>query len=118
MNNFIENILTNNENLYSENIKKELEHLDITSIKESDLSILNSTLTGEINLFFFLEYKLLIEKDSKKLAYLNYLISYYLFIILTPPFSQELAIKYSENAIELDSKNEYLSWLEYVKQGN
>lgn len=118
MNTFIENILKNKENSYSENIKKELEKLDIETIKESDLSVLDSTFTEEINLLFCLEYKLLIEKDPKKLAYLNYLISYYIFIILTPPFSQELAMKYSENAIKLDYKNEYLEWLKYVKQGN
>lgn len=118
MSKFIENILTNKANLYSENIKKELENLDITIIKETDLSMSNSTPTGEFNLLFYLEYKLSIEKDKKKLAYLNYLISYYLFIILTPPFSQELSLKYSEKAIELDKKDEYLSWLEYIKQGN
>ncbi len=118
MNKFIEKILTNKENPYSENIKKELENLDIETIKESDLSILDSNFTEEINLLFLMEYKLLIEKDSKKLAYLNYLISYYIFVVLTPPFSQELALKYSKNAIELDFKNKYLDWLEYVKQGN
>lgn len=118
MNKFIENILINKENPYSEKIKKEIELIDIETISENDLSTSDSTFQDEINLLFCLEYKLSIEKDNKKLAYLNYLISYYIFVILTPPFSQEIALKYSENAIKLDNKKEYIEWIEYVKQGN
>lgn len=118
MNKFIENILINKENPYSEKIKKEIELIDIETISENDLSTSDSTFQDEINLLFCLEYKLSIEKDNKKLAYLNYLISYYIFVILTPPFSQEIALKYSENAIKLDNKEEYIEWIEYVKQGN
>lgn len=118
MDNFIRKILTNEENLYSECFKKELEDLDVTKITESDLSCSNSIPIGEVNLFFCLKYKLSMEKDIQKISYLNYLISYYIFIILTPPFSQELAMEYIKNAINLSPREEYLSWLEYVKEGN
>ena len=37
MNKFIENILINKENPYSEKIKKEIENIDIETINESDL---------------------------------------------------------------------------------
>lgn len=118
MSKFTKSILINKENPYSEEIRKEIESIDIETISENDLSASNSTFQDEMNLLFCLEYKLSIEKDNKKLAYLNYLISYYIFVILTPPFSQEIALKYSENAIKLDNKKEYIEWIEYVKQGN
>ena len=118
MNKFTENILIKKENPYSDKIKKEIENINIEIITENDLSVSDSTFQDEINLLFCLEYKLSIEKDKKKLAYLNYLISYYIFIILTPPFSQEIALKYSKEALKLDNKKEYIEWIEYIKQGN
>ncbi|EPY2286373.1 hypothetical protein AAGC94_04935 [Clostridium sporogenes] len=118
MNKFTESILINKENPYSEKVKKEIKNINIETVLEDDLSISNSTFQQEVNLLFCLEYKLLIEKDVKRLAYLNYLISYYIFVILTPPFSQELAIKYIKDALKLDRKDEYLEWVEYVNEGN
>lgn len=91
----------------------------MSSIVENDLlshDVLNSM--EQMNLLFCLEYKLLIEKYNKKLAYLNYLISYYIFVILTPPFSEEIALKYAKDAMKLYNHKKYLEWIEYVKQGN
>lgn len=119
MKKFTESILIDKENPYSEKIRQEIENVDIEIIVENDLlshDVLNSI--EQMNLLFCLEYKLLIEKDNKKLAYLNYLISYYIFVILTPPFSEEIALKYAKDAINLYNHKKYLEWIEYVKQGN
>ena len=119
MKKFTESILMDKENPYSEKIRQEIENVDIEIIVENDLlshDVLNSM--EQMNLLFCLQYKLLIEKDNKKLAYLNYLISYYIFVILTPPFSEEIALKYAKDAINLYDHKKYLEWIEYVKQGN
>lgn len=119
MKKFTESILIDKENPYSEKIRQEIENVDIEIIVENDLlshDVLNSM--EQMNLLFCLEYKLLIEKYNKKLAYLNYLISYYIFVILTPPFSEEIALKYAKDAMKLYNHKKYLEWIEYVKQGN
>lgn len=118
MDNFIKIISTHKDNMYSNEFRKEIENLDIKIINESDLVVGSLDFRERMNLLFCLEYKLLIEKNNEKLAYLNYLISYYIFVILTPPFSEELALKYAEESIRLHNKDKYIEWIEYVKQGN
>lgn len=119
MKKFTESVLIDKENPYSEKIRQEIENVDIETIVENDLLSQGiSNLTEQMNLLFCLEYKLLIEKDNKKLAHLNYLISYYIFVILTPPFSEEIALKYANDATKLYNHKKYLEWIEYVKQGN
>lgn len=118
MDNFIKIVSKYKENMYSSEFRKIIEDLDVEIINESDLVAENLDFMERINLLFSLEYKCLIEKNNEKLAYLNYLISYYIFVILTPPFSEELALKYAEYALKLHNEDKYIEWVEYVKQGN
>lgn len=74
------------------------------------------------NLFFvllstFYQYK--DEGNSKEVAaYLSYLLSYYLFVVLTPPGSEILARYYAQKAFELNPLFEYSKWYEFICQGN
>ncbi|MCI6691688.1 MAG: hypothetical protein MR510_04235 [Clostridium sp.] len=121
MNKIVKKILIEKENLYSEKIRNEIKDLDVCCINEDDLNeAFNSEYLEKTNFLYCLQYKLLIETDNEKLSYINYLISYYLFIVLTPPFSEELSENYAKQAISLTNKNkkEYTKWLDYIKNGN
>lgn len=77
--------------------------------------------TEQFNVFFHLQNELfyLLNKEmNKEAAYISYLISYYLFVALTPPHSETLAQEFAKEAIKLDSCPKYLEWLEEVKAGN
>lgn len=73
------------------------------------------------NIFFHLqnEYFYLKNRDAiRETAYICYLISYYLFTPLTPPHSDTLACEFAKKAVELDSSNKYVDWLNIVANGN
>ncbi len=75
----------------------------------------------QLNIFFHLQneyFFLLNDNHIKEAAYICYLISYYLFTPLTPPHSDTLALEFIKKAIDLNSTDEYLDWLEIVKSGN
>ena len=77
--------------------------------------------TTSINLYFHL-LALLIQleehNNSEKIAYISNLISFYIFDVITPPFSQEIAIYYAKKSLECNPTSEYEDWLEYVNKGN
>ncbi|WP_052113019.1 hypothetical protein [Clostridium novyi] len=50
----------------------------------------------------------------KEMAYINYLISNYLYFVLTPIVSDKLAFYYAMNALKLDEKDaRYKEWILY-----
>ena len=93
---------------------------EITHDKLLDISLKIDEVTS-INLYFHM-LGLLINleeyNDSLKIAYLSNLISFYIFDVITPPFSQEIAIYYAKKSLECNPTSEYEDWLEYVNKGN
>ena len=76
-------------------------HTDsIFDINEEKLLLLKSEdYYTKSDLFFFLQNELLKNKDNKDAySYINYLISYYIMIILTPINYEELAYNYITEA--------------------
>lgn len=77
---------------------------------------------GGLNLFFVLEasfHKYLSEGKNDLAAHLAFLIAYYVFIPLTPPASQQLALHYINEAIRLNPcHTDYLEWLDRIKDGS
>ncbi|OYO59730.1 hypothetical protein C8E03_11759 [Lachnotalea glycerini] len=95
----------------------------ITQLTEKELDDLYSSNdeTLQFNVFFILlnEYHYLKkEKAKEELAHVCYLLSYYLFIPLTPPHSEELALAYAEEALNYSENSKYAEWIEEVKRGN
>ena len=87
-------------------------HLDEKAIFELTLSDLDRFYTDEdevdrLNLFFVLE-----------AARCAFLMSYYLFVPLTPPASFELAEFYIDKALEWDATPEYSQWKRLIDKGN
>lgn len=77
--------------------------------------------TEQFNVFFHLQNELfyLLNKGlNKEAAHISYLISYYLFVVLTPPHSEILAQEFAKEAIKMDNCPKYLEWLDEVKAGN
>lgn len=82
--------------------------------EEKLLSLKTEDYYTQSNFYFYLinkSYEL--EKESKidELAHCHYLISYYLFIILTPLCYEELAYTHSVNSTKLSSDVKYKEWL-------
>lgn len=66
------------------------------------------------NNFYFYLYNRLISfsnKMVKEKAYCNYLISYYLFIVMTPLNYEEISFYHGKKAFELDTSSKYMEWL-------
>lgn len=102
---------------------KEIPVENIFELTENILDDLyaNSNETNQFNIFFHLQNEYFYLKNNnniKELAYICYLISYYIFHPLTPPHSEELALAYAEMALELDNNTKYKDWIEEVKEGN
>lgn len=73
------------------------------------------------NTYFYLLnlYYLCLDKNMyEEVAYLAYLISYYLFVIDTPFGSEFISKKYAEKAIKYDNTEKYREWLKYIENGN
>lgn len=51
-------------------------------------------------------------------AHASFLIAYYLFILLTPPGSAQLALHYINQAITLNPLPLYSEWLALIEKGN
>ncbi len=101
-------------------------HIPIDEVLKIDERILidlyvKSDVTDQFNVFFHLQneyFYLINNKRNKEAAHVCYLISYYLFMPLTPPNSAELAEEFAKIAISLDNSPKYLEWLDEVKRGN
>lgn len=96
---------------------------DLFSITEDSLDSLyvKSSETEQFYPFFHLynEYFILKKKNlSKETAYVCYLISYYVFTVLTPPHSEEIALEFASETVRLNPCTKYIQWLDIVKQGN
>lgn len=73
------------------------------------------------NLFFILLATFHSCEDSNKTvlaAHMAYLLSYYLFVALTPPGSEKLALHYAQKALELNPSSLYTQWYDFVLTGN
>lgn len=95
---------------------------DIYWINEDILSDMSSENDFyKSNTYFYLLnlYYLYLDKNMyEEVAYLAYLISYYLFVIDTPFGSEFISKKYAEKAIKYNSKERYREWLKYIESGN
>lgn len=75
----------------------------------------------QYNIYFHLQNEYTYLKNAncvRETAYVCYLISYYVFVALTPPHSEKIALEYICEAIRLDACEKYNKWLDTVKQGN
>lgn len=65
------------------------------------------------NFYFYLYNRLISFSDSmvKEKAYCNYLISYYLFIVMTPLNHEEISFYHGKKAFELHNSSKYMEWL-------
>ena len=84
----------------------------IFDINEEKLLLLKSEdYYTKSDLFFFLQNELLKNKDNKDAySYINYLISYYIMIILTPINYEELAYNYITEALKNSDNGLYKEW--------
>ena len=77
--------------------------------------------SGKFNVFFHLlnEYHVLSTQGvNEAAAYISYLLSYYLFISLTPPHSMSLALVYATEAVRLHEIDKYKEWVKVIERGN
>lgn len=94
---------------------------EILSINLDDLDSFYTAAseTDRLNLFFILLATCHAQAaDPEKAAHLCFLMAYYLFITLTPPGAQQLALSYIRRAMELNPKEEYKTWLTLIEKGN
>lgn len=92
----------------------DLNKSNIFDITEEHLILLKTEDFYTQNNFYFYLYNKLLSTDSskkKELAYCNYLISYYLFIVMTPLYYEELAFYHGKKAFELENSIRYMEWL-------
>lgn len=72
-----------------------------------------------LNLFFVLLTTLHThEAEPEAAAHLCFLIAYYLFVPLTPPGAQTLALHYIRRAMELNPGDEYQTWMTLMEKEN
>lgn len=93
---------------------------DLTEAILSDLYTQSNEVEG-LNIYFHLQYNyysLLKNNHFKEAAHICYLMSYYLFVPLTPPHSESLALEFATKAEELNPNEKYVQWIEYVLKGN
>ena len=92
----------------------------ITHDKLLDLSLKVDEITS-INLYFHM-LALLInleeQGDELKIAYLSNLISFYIFDVITPPYSEEISKFYAKKSLKNNLAPEYIEWFEYINRGN
>ena len=76
---------------------------------------------GRLNIFFNLHYMYTRSRNVGKkeiAAHICFVISYYLFVLLTPPHSEEIALQYANEAVDLDNRKKYTEWISFIKKGN
>lgn len=92
----------------------DLDNCSILNITEEHLILFKTQDFQTQNKFYFYLYKKLIstdKKDKKALAYGNYLLSYYLFIVMTPLYYEDLAFYHGKKAFEIENSTKYMEWL-------
>lgn len=87
----------------------------ITEINEEHLiSFKSENYHTQVKFYFFLlsfQQKLEDTSNKEDLAYCYYLISYYLFIVLTPINYEEIAFNYAKKSTNLSTSIKYKEWL-------
>lgn len=85
----------------------EINEEKLVSLKNCDYYIKNNFYFWLINKINTLETKNL----YKELAYCHYLMSYYIFIVLTPLSYEELAFYHIQKALKYDDNIDYKEWI-------
>lgn len=93
----------------------QLDSINLFAITEEKLLLFKSeNYYTQSNMYFYLINKSYILENENKLddlAYCHYLISYFVFIILTPLCYEELAYTHSLKATKLSTDCKYKEWL-------
>lgn len=85
----------------------EINEEKLVALKNCDYYLRNNFYFWLINKIHTLE-----EKNSyKELAYANYLMSYYVFVVLTPLDYENLAYYHIEKALKYDDNIDYKEWI-------
>lgn len=85
----------------------EINEEKLVTLKNCDYYLRNNFYFWLINKIHILEAK----NSYKELAYANYLMSYYVFIVLTPLAYEELAYYHIEKALKYDDNIDYKEWI-------
>ncbi len=85
----------------------EINEEKLVALKSCDYYLKNNFYFWLINKINSLESKNL----NKELAYAHYLMSYYVFIVLTPLSYEELAFYHIEKALKYDDNIDYKEWM-------
>lgn len=122
MDNIFRQLIDENIEPRTDEFKLNLKKADINKLTEEQLlEILLLPAHEKETVWFILEYKLFLLKKNginSEIAYLNYLMSYLLFMLLTPVFAKELALEYAEEAIKYEDNSKYKHWLESLEDEN
>ncbi len=96
---------------------------DVLQIQPTDMDAfyISASDFDKCNLFFVLltslhHYEAC--EDNRRAAHLSFLAANYLFISLTPPGSQELAMYYIQKAVAMYPCKEYVQWQALIEKGN
>lgn len=96
-------------------LKLDLNKISIYEINEEKLiELKNCDYYIKNNFYFWLINKIHIFEDKNnfnELAYAHYLMSYYIFIVLTPLCYEELAFNHIKKALKYDSNIKYKEWI-------
>lgn len=99
----------------NEILKLDLNKISIYEINEEKLiELKNCDYYIKNNFYFWLANKINIFEDKNnfnELAYLHYLMSYYIFIVLTPLCYEELAFNHIKKALKYHSSIKYKEWI-------
>lgn len=99
----------------NEVLKLDLNKISIYEINEEKLiELKNCDYYIKNNFYFWLINKINILEDKNnfsELAYAHYLMSYYIFIVLTPLCYEELAFNHINKALKYDSNIKYKEWI-------
>lgn len=85
----------------------ELNEEKLIALKTCDYYLKNNFYFWLINKINSLEEN----NNTKELAYAHYLMSYYIFIVLTPLSYEELAFNHIKKALKYDDNIEYKEWI-------
>ena len=93
----------------------DLDNISIFEINEEKLiELKNCDYYLKNNFYFWLINKIYYFEDTnnnKDLAYAHYLMSYYIFIVLTPLSYESLAFNHIKRALKYDNNIKYIEWI-------
>ena len=75
----------------------------------------------KLNMYFMLEASFYHYENKKRdiqAAKLAFLTAFYVFTVITPPASAELAMHFIKEAVRLNPLEEYKDWILIIKRGN